>query len=48
MKQNQLYLYLYLYKVHNRVHRSLLAQFRCEFLPLKIGTGHYTQNPLEF
>ncbi len=35
-------------KVHNRAHRTLLSQFRCRILPLKIETGRYTQIPLQF
>ena len=38
----------YVYKVHNRRERSLLSQFRCGILPLKVETGRYTQVPLEY
>ncbi len=38
----------FVYKVHSRAHRSLLSQFRCGILPLKIESGRYTQIPLEF
>ena len=38
----------YVYKVFNRAHRSILAQFRNGILPLKIETGRYTQIPIEF
>ncbi len=38
----------FVYKVHNRAHISLLYQFRCGFLLLKIETNQYTQIPLEF
>ena len=38
----------YVYKVYNRVHRSLLTQFRCGILPIKIETGRYTQIPTEY
>ena len=38
----------YVYKVVNRTHRSILAQFRNGILPLKIETGRYTQIPIEF
>ncbi len=38
----------FVYRVHNRAHISLLSQFRCGILPLKIETGQYTQIPLEF
>jgi hypothetical protein len=31
----------YLYKVVNRQHRSILAQFRCGILPLRIETGRF-------
>ena len=37
----------YVYKVVNRAHRSILAQFRNGILPLKIETGRYTQIPIE-
>ncbi len=37
----------FVYRVHNRAHRSLLSQFRCGILALKIETGRYTQIPLE-
>ena len=36
----------YVYKVFNRAHRSILAQFRNGILPLKIETGRYTQIPI--
>jgi len=38
----------YVYKIHNRAHRSVFAQFRCGILPLKLETGRYTQIPREF
>ena len=38
----------YVYKVYNRSHRSLLSQFRCGILPIKIETGRYTQIPIEY
>ncbi len=37
----------YVYKVYNRSHRSILAQFRSGILPLKIETGRYIQIPVE-
>ena len=37
----------YLYKVHDRHHRSILAQFRCGILPLKVETGRYQSIPIE-
>ena len=37
----------YLSKVINRQHRSILAQFRCGVLPLKIETGRYQNIPQE-
>ncbi len=38
----------YVYRVCNRAHRSILSQFRCGILPIKIETGRYTNIPLEF
>jgi hypothetical protein len=38
----------YVYKVINRAHRSILAQFRSGILPLKIETGRFTNIPIEF
>ena len=38
----------YVYKVFNRAHRSILAQFRCGILPIKVETGRFTQIPQEF
>jgi hypothetical protein len=38
----------YMYNVHNKGHRSALAQFRCGILPLKIETGRFMNIPLEF
>ena len=37
----------YLSKVTNRQHRSVLAQFRCGILPLKIETGRFQNIPKE-
>jgi hypothetical protein len=37
----------YVYKVYNRSHRSILAQFRTGILPIKIETGRFTQIPVE-
>jgi hypothetical protein len=37
----------YLYKVVDRHHRSILAQFRCGILPLKVETGRYQNIPAE-
>ena len=37
----------YIFKIHNRRERSLLSQFRCGILPLKIETGRYNQIPVE-
>ena len=34
--------------VHNRQHRSAIAQFRCGVLPLKVETGRYMNIPPEF
>ena len=33
--------------IHNRKERSLISQFRCGTLPLKVETGRFTQIPLE-
>ena len=38
----------YLYKIHDRRQRSLVSQFRCGILPLKVETGRYHQIPREF
>ena len=38
----------FLFKVTDRHHRSVLAQFRCGILPLKIETGRYQSIPPEF
>ena len=38
----------YVCKVYNRAHRSLVSQFRCGILPIKIETGRYTQIPIEY
>ena len=35
----------FVYKIHNRKERSLLSQFRCGILPIRIETGRYTQVP---
>ena len=37
----------FVYKIHNRKERSLLSQFRCGILPIRIETGRYTQVPPE-
>jgi hypothetical protein len=34
--------------VTNRQHRSILAQFRCGVLPLKVETGRFQNIPLEY
>jgi len=46
--KNEMQLDPYIYKVINRGHRSVLAQFRCGILPLKIETGRFTNIPVEF
>ena len=38
----------YVYKIHDRRKRSLISQFRCGILPLKVETGRFSQIPLEF
>ena len=38
----------YVYKVTDRGHRSILAQFRCGILPLAIETGRFNDIPLEY
>ena len=38
----------YVTNVTNRQHRSVLAQFRCGILPLKVETGRYQNIPLEY
>ena len=38
----------YVSKVYNRARRSLLTQFRCGILHIKIETGKYTQMPIEY
>ena len=37
----------YLFKVSNRQHRSILSQFRCGILPLKVETGRFIGIPPE-
>ena len=34
--------------IHNRAHRSALAQFRSGILPLRVETGRFTSIPLEY
>ena len=38
----------YVYKVMNRGHRSIIAQFRTGILPLAIETGRYNDIPLQY
>ena len=38
----------YVFKVFDRGHRSILAQFRTGILPLAVETGRYTNIPLEY
>ena len=37
----------FVYRIHDRRKRSLLSQFRCGILPLKVETGRYLQIPPE-
>ena len=38
----------YVKLVHNRGHRSVMAQFRCGILPLSVETGRFNCIPLEY
>jgi hypothetical protein len=38
----------YVSLIHNRGHRSAIAQFRCGILPLSIETGRFNAIPVEF
>ena len=38
----------YVYKVFNRGHRSIIAQFRTGILPLAVETGRYNNIPIEY
>ena len=38
----------YIYKIQDRGHCSVLAQFRCGILPLSIETGRYTDVPVDY
>ena len=38
----------YVYKMHEKRKISLISQFRCGILPLKVETGCFSQIPFEF